>query len=365
MDLRRHITIAALSAALVAPGAEAALVCQKPNGTLALRDACKRRETPVAPATLGFRDVFGDGSAGARFVGTDEVLGDPNLSFTDFAVAPGVTLTVPSGTVIRCTGSFTNDGTIVVEPAAAGGRRTVITGGVTTAGTEIPAHPGLAAAAAQAGDIGDPTIALFGGAGAPGIGLVAARQLVQPALVAGGGGGASGLDLVDGVTDDRGSDGGGAFFVYAAGSLVNRGAIVADGAGDAGGGGAGGLVVLASRTRIEQASGALLRAAGGVGEGGDSNEAPSGGGGGGIAHLLAPAIDDAGAIDVSGGPAGALSQFAVSAVQRAGGGGGGAFGGAGGRGGSLGSGVPPAVTGAEPGAAGVVLRTLADPASLL
>lgn len=44
-----------------------------------------------------------------------------NFQFTDFSVAAGVTLTVPSGTVIRCTGTFTNNGTIVVNTGAPGG----------------------------------------------------------------------------------------------------------------------------------------------------------------------------------------------------------------------------------------------------
>src|SRR5262249_49816779 len=45
-----------------------------------------------------------------------------NFQFRNFTVDAGVTLTVPSGTVLRCTGTFSNNGVITVLPGAAGGR---------------------------------------------------------------------------------------------------------------------------------------------------------------------------------------------------------------------------------------------------
>src|SRR6185436_15592993 len=68
--------------------------------------------------------IFGDGSAGAKTVAADEVwtglTAPTNPQFTDVTINAGTTLTVQSGTVIRCTGTFTNNGMIVVSVAAAG-----------------------------------------------------------------------------------------------------------------------------------------------------------------------------------------------------------------------------------------------------
>jgi hypothetical protein len=359
------LTLLTVLGGVAASLAQGATICTKRNGVLALRETCKPRETRVSPAALGLRDPFGDGAGGARVFDTDDVLANTPLQFTDFTVSAGVTLVVPSGTVIRCSGTFTNEGTIVVEPSAAGARRSVITPEFTTARTEIAAHPGLATAGAQSGDFGDSSAPRFGGAGAPGIGPDRARTLLQPGFIGGGGGGAAGLDLIDGVTADVGANGGGVLVVIAAGAIVIRGTVVADGDGGTGGGGAGGLIVFASRTRIELAPSALLRAAGGAGENGDSNEAPSGGGGGGIVHLLAPVIDDLGATEVSGGAEGTLSSFALSAVERGGGGGGGALGGNGGHGGGVEAGAAPPVSSAEAGSPGIALHTLVDPSGIL
>jgi hypothetical protein len=65
--------------------------------------------------------VYGDGTAGERNVTANATLEDVNLQYTNFRVASGVVLTVPSGTVIRCTGTFTNDGTILVDTFSRGG----------------------------------------------------------------------------------------------------------------------------------------------------------------------------------------------------------------------------------------------------
>src|SRR5262245_28730335 len=70
-----------------------------------------------APGADGSVRVYGNGSAGARTISADESWlegGNPpaNIQFTNFTIDAGVTLIIPSGTVIRCTGTFTNNGTL-------------------------------------------------------------------------------------------------------------------------------------------------------------------------------------------------------------------------------------------------------------
>jgi hypothetical protein len=112
------------------------VICKKrSNGAITLRTRrCSASETKVtnitaltgatgptgAPGSAGSEGadgslrIYGDGSSGALNVATttswsgSEALGQ----YTDCSIAAGVTLTVPTGTVLRCSGSFTNDGTI-------------------------------------------------------------------------------------------------------------------------------------------------------------------------------------------------------------------------------------------------------------
>src|SRR5204863_7637363 len=73
---------------------------------------------PQGPArTSGKLRVF----RGTRTVDSSGALIDDNNQYASFTVPSGVTVTIPSGTVIRCTGTFTNNGTIVVDPGAKGG----------------------------------------------------------------------------------------------------------------------------------------------------------------------------------------------------------------------------------------------------
>src|SRR5262245_50149568 len=81
---------------------------------------------PAGPAGPdGQLRIYGDASAGnvTATASTDlfSLVPSLNLQFHDFTVNPGVILTVPSGTVIRCDGTFRNDGSIVVKNGDAGG----------------------------------------------------------------------------------------------------------------------------------------------------------------------------------------------------------------------------------------------------
>ena len=280
----------------------------QPAGGVTVRQACKRRETVVDPAALGLQvagppgppgadgqlRIYGNGSSGARTVTADETLEDANLQYTDFTVSAGATLTVPSGTVVRCTGAFTNEGTIVVSMGAAGAGVNIDS----TASEHAygPPGQGLASAVAGRGEYGPAGTFCAGGRPAGGLTEAEARRVLQPGFNAGGGGACGTLG---------GAAGGGGFTVLAAGPVVNRGTLRADGAAitPAGsGGGAGGVVVLASRERVENRG--TIGADGGAGGPNGTTDGPGGGGGGGIVHVLAPVISDTGTTSAGAGAAG-------------------------------------------------------------
>lgn len=314
-----------------------------------------------APGADGSLRIYGDGSAGALAVIADIRLGDQgdvNLQFTDVTVAAGVTLTVQSGTVIRCTGTFTNAGTIVVQSGAEGADRPGVDPG-TLAPAGRPASPGIATRAAGNGEIGGSGAERVAGAGGSGLSEFETRTTLIVGVNAGGAGGAA---------LSPGGSGGGALTVLALGQLVNDGTIVADGQAAApggGGGGAGGVVILASRTSITQSSDAVIQTLGGDGGPADAAAGPGGGGGGGIIHLLSPVIDDRGTTRMGGGAPGLPgAQASVTAAVRSGGAGGGASAGNGGDGGSVPPGDAATPSPASPGADGFALHTRADPSAL-
>jgi hypothetical protein len=381
--MRISIVLLATGVAFSSPSPScAAVLCAKakrgePVGPLRIRSQCKRRETQVDPSALGLLvagppgspgtpgapgapgtpgadgqlRIYGDGSAGARVVASDETFDDANRQYTNFTVASGVTLTIPSGTVIRCTGTFTNDGTIVVATGSVGGAEAVRD--ATIDSTYQPPGEGVAPGAAARGELGPAGSFYFGGFGGTGLTAAQARSILQPGVRAGGGGSC-------GVFS--GSKGGGGLTVLAAGAIVNNGTLRADGDGPGAfgsGGGAGGVVVLASRQRLENRG--VIGADGGAGGPNGTSDGPGGGGGGGIVHMLAPVIDDTGSVSVQGGAAGNLSGTKATGL-RAGGGAGGSCGGAGGSGGSVGSNDTALAAGS--GGAGHFLKTLADPTAL-
>ncbi|GEM_PF-2197545 len=302
--------------------------------------------------------IYGDGSAGARsFDAPNTILDEANLQFTDFTVQSGTTLFVNSGTVVRCTGTFRNDGTIVVRAAAA-------TGVISVAGllpnlvlaASTPPDPGI-----SLGPAGNATVnAGFGGTGGAGVGAFA-RSILHPGVKAGGG--AGGFNFI-------GLTGGGSFTVLCKKGVHNSGAIQAngnDGPGSAVGGGGGGVIILASKTEVTSTGD--LHAIGGNGGNatiipGEEAHGGGGGGGGGIVHLVSPSIEaDASRVVVDGGQGGAGTADPVPlGVARIGGAGGGACAGNGGRGSQVNTGFP--IVDAEDGTPGVFLRTLADPSDL-
>ena len=322
--------------------------------------ACKKSETALHFALDGAARVYGDGSAGARTItSTENWVTNPgligNTQFTDFTVAAGVTLFVPTGTIIRCTGSWTNNGTVVVRLAGGSGTLDGMVPFLVPAQLDAPA--GFALRAAGSGESGDATQPRSRGREGLGVNPSIARFLLRPGPAGGGSGAGSLVNF--------GSPGGGALTVLARGAISNAtgATIAADGSsGGAGsGGGGGGLVILAAKATVT--NGGSISGHGGVGGESTSSIGPGGGGGGGIVHILAPTIAGAGSVDVGGGAAG-LANVAVTDDPRSAGSGGGGSGGNGGTGGRLSAGTPAVVDPATDGAAGLSLQSPVDPTAL-
>lgn len=148
------------------------------------------------------RHVYGDGSAGAKIIAASTAFADLNPQYTDFTVNSGVTLTVQSGTVIRCKGTFTNNGRIVVETGGRGAR--LLGGGTNTVDARYaPADAGVSLAPAGPGMFADSGLTIRGGFGGIGLSETQARMVLQAGTKAGGGGGGS--------NTQNGAAGGGSF----------------------------------------------------------------------------------------------------------------------------------------------------------
>jgi hypothetical protein len=352
---------------IVAPLIAVALMsiggCPFNSGTASNIQNSINNADPNQTASQTLSRIYGDGSAGARVIDRDLRLGDQgdiNLQYTDFTIEPGVILTVQSGTVIRCIGEFTNNGTIIVQSGANGGDRRS-TGSSSLANTTRSPVSGLSTLTAAAGEITNSGAAVFGGEGGVGLSEFETRTTNFASVVAVGAGGAA-------AVGDGGSGGGG-LAVFAAQTLTNDGAINADGQSapdGGGGGGGGGGVLLASREMVVNTSNASISAVGGDGGAATSEAAPGGAGGGGVVHMIAPLINNTGAADVSGGSAGPSgAENSIASDTRAAGAGGGASAGNGGTGGDISAGVAPTPSDATGGTAGFILETLIDPSAVL
>ncbi len=285
-----------------------------------------------ATGATGTATIYGDGSDGTTAAvcnitsNTNWISSPPttDIQCTNFTVQTGMTLTVPSGTLIHATGTVTISGSLVVQAGGAQGLFTMSSGGINAMG------PG--------------GIALSN---------FTLRKLLTPGAFGGGNGGVFFPSGTSGY-------GGGSIVILAAGaiSVGGAGSIIASGAtgaeeagpGVADGGGAGGIVILASKTSITNSGTLTANGGNGAASVNGINDA-AGGGGGGLIHLLAPSITG-GTRSVAAGSAGSGSFTGAESSF-----GGGAMGGNGGNG-SNGS-------GATNGSAGVSLTTaVADPATL-
>ena len=345
------------------------VICKKTsNGVITLRSRkCKSGEAKLSNISSltgtngnngtdgadGSLRIYGDGSAGELHITTNTVLADPNLQYTNILIDVGVQLTVPSGTVLRCNGTFRNRGTLSVNLHGNG----TYTDSNTTSGPTVISRNSPAAAhvarVASNGEYGSSSADLVGGLGGSTYEQGALRSILKPGVMGGGPGGGAGRS-----TD--GAQGGGSVTVLASDSLSNEGLISANGSNGSGGtgGGAGGFVILASKTSVSNTG--TITTVGGNGGNSTASSGAGGGAGGGVVHLLAPSIAS-GTITLTGGAAGSTTT-AVSATFRAAGGGGGASGGNGG----YGSDVEATnfQLGASAGSTGVSFSTIGDPTGL-
>jgi hypothetical protein len=365
----RHLVLFWVVGVLVAAPAHGVVCQRKKSGALRVRSTeCKKSEVvfagalgPTGPAGPqgpgGELRIYGDGSAGARTITGIVALEDVNLQFTDLTIETGAFVGVPSGSVIRCAGTFTNNGLLTVVGGAEGAE-VFAPSTASVHPADRAAHPGVSPAPAMNGEQTDNTLGNTaqgdGGAGLP---ERQARRLLAPGLFGGGGGGGA-RSASGGVA----GGGGGSLTILASAGVFNNGQINASSLGQpnlCAGGGAGGVLIIGSRGTVT--NNGTLRAAGG--KGGDSSNdcGAGGGGGGGIVHLLGPAIN-VGVVDVAGGAPGATgAPGSVNLARRSGGGGGGGCAGKGGLGGPVFGSNPMAATAGNPG---LVLQSQLDPTSL-
>ena len=209
---------------------------------------------PTGPAGSS---IYGDGSDGAyTSANSEDWTASPpgaSLQFTNLTVPNGATIYVPSGTVIRATGTVTIAGTIIV----------VLSPG--SAQTELQ---GIALTAPS------------GRLGGTARSLGQLRQILTPGIIGGG-------SSTPALTPGNGIMGGGTLSIRAAGGIGVGGLISAPGtngtSANCGGAGAG-IVILASKGNLTL-NGAIDVQGGNA----DSTSTCGGaGGGGGLIHLLGP-----------------------------------------------------------------------------
>jgi len=306
--------------------------------------------TPGANGADGALRIFGDGSAGSVAINSSAAFTFSNPQFVDFTVGPSAVLTIPSGTVIRCTGIFKNQGLIIVSPFEAGGS--------TDSADTTPPAKGISQSAARRGAASNSAVFLAGGDGGLGLENLAQARSVIRLTPAGGGGSAPGAD--------SGYQGGGTLTVIAQGQISNSGGISAEGMDDlrsginngAGyGGGGGGVIVLASKASILNTG--QIEVTGGNGSDSNAAAGAGGGGGGGIVRFIAPSsLNFGGSIVVSGGKKGS-SAINVTITPRRAGSGGGASAGKGGNGDNVSAGGTS--SGGSDGSPGYWISTTASP----
>jgi len=271
--------------------------------------------------------IFGDGSAGSKHISVDTTFdaSNFNLQFNFFTIDAGVTLTLPSGAILRCLQTFTNRGTVIVSTAAAGGQYVNNTSSTIDGGSR-PAHAGVTPGAAGTGAVDPGTVShgsgyAIGGQGGIGLQGFAARQLLRPGPYGGGGGAAS--------YEGDGAPGGGSLVILAQSGIVNSstGIIRASQPNEptygAGGGGAGWLI-FASSGRILN-TGTIEANGGNAYHFGAASFGPGGGGGGGLVHFIAPHVS-IGNVSVAAGKRGADAPGGGNSPVTGGGGGGASYG---------------------------------------
>lgn len=300
----------------------------------------------------------GDGSAGNITISASQNWSSSppaNPNFANVTINAGQTLTVPAGTTIRCSGTFTNNGTLQVLFGPENDGSTFLTGVAPSSGVYTSPHPGDTPGAATMGQFDNNAVAvpvtIPGGQGGKAIPRFVAMSSFGNFRFGGGSGA--------GYDGQQGGRGGGLVKIYCEGAIANSGTISAPGENAANGslaGGGGGIVILASRTSVSNAG--TINVVGGNGNPATSFGGNGGGGGGGIIIMVSPTAPVPGTWIVTGG-SGASGATTVSTTTRTAGAGGGSSGGAGGAGGQVSSAGVPSASGN--GADGYGIAMTLDP----
>jgi hypothetical protein len=343
-----------------APGAKGDTGAAGINGTNGTNGLNGTNGTNGQNGQDGAIRLYGDGSNGDVTFSSNGTL-NSNGQYRNITIQSGVTMLMYSGATLRCTGSFVNNGTIIIGSGVSGGHSRSSYSSSLLDLARLQAGVGSAGSPAANGLIGTNGQTVLGGYRGSGIlNSDIAQFLLKVGPRDGGGGGGVAMN-------GHAGRGGGAARIVCQGQIINSatGLIQASGApgdGDGSGGGAGGIVILASGSSIIHSG--VISAEGGAGALGGTNSASGGGGSGGIIHLLSPNLDSSGTFIVSGGNGGSsISSGTITSTERAGGGGGGGLGGNGGNGGDAntdGSG-----TAGTNGAVGISIMTPGEPLSLL
>ena len=384
---------------LVSPdvcGAQKLKLCKKGNSVYAAKKCGKGGSLLKLSGLTGQQGedgtlgVYGDGSAGPLTLaaGFNEFLVTPpggnNLQFTTCDIPASSTLTVPSGTIIRCSESANIAGSLTVMAPSNGGRAlgtstgtATLFGSMQAPGTGISLRPAGVGELARAnagfnnitGGLGG-TGYSSGYSGDPGRFLA---SLLRVAHLSGGGGAApSGAGS---IASSEGGRGGGSVIIIAKKTITISGIITADAFSTSSflihgaGGGGGGVVILAAGTSIAFSGSGAVQARGSNGDQSGTSVGPGGGGGGGVIQYISasvPTITSANS-QVTGGSGGASTGSGITSTGlRQGGGGGGGSAGSGGDGGFV-----PEHTGNQTasygssGEDGIATAIVADPAPLL
>ena len=303
--------------------------------------------------------IYGDGSDGSQSYSNANWTTSTSLTLQFQNLTLTGNQTIPSGLVIRATGTVSIQGNITVaagpsplsdsiiysQSDAPKGVATILPWLSVDSSFDVTANGGVAPTVQVAGHILNP--GQDGGSATPGY--------VDPQLAEAAGGAGGGTLVIRAAGGITIASGGSISANGGAGSLDDSDAVST-------GGGGGGVIILASKTSITNSG--SISAQGGAGGAGDDSTltAASGGGGGGIVHLLAPSGQiTEGTVSVSGG---ALGSPAPVDNGVGGSGGGGASGGNGGSGGVT-SGSYGDNTKGTAGATGlIILSQVADPATL-